>query len=150
MIERRLSDLPQLAWSCSCHEIDWREAGFEGRSLGWLCAQAGYFFDAHNAESDIDAVIQLLQLRNAEGQPIMAELAENVASDSYLIEALGSAFETKDALRLRGYRWDPASRVWWNEVFDRDYITEQAWLAQESTRRARAPRPWDRGLPGAP
>ena len=131
MVERRLSDLPQLAWSCSCHEIDWRESGFEGRSLGWLCAQAGYFFDAHNAESDIDAVIQLLQHSNSDGYPFMAELAENAASDSYLIEALGSAFETKDALRLRGYRWDPSSRAWWNEVLERDYITEQAWLAQE-------------------
>ena len=131
MVERRLNDLPQLAWACSCHEINWREAGFEGRSLGWLCAQAGYFFDAHNAESDIDAVIQLLQHSNSEGYPFMAELAENAASDSYLIEAIGSAFETKEALRLRGYRWDPASRAWWIEVHDRDYIVEQAWLAQE-------------------
>ena len=131
MVERRLSNLPQLAWACSCHEINWREAGFEGRSLGWLCAQAGYFFDAHNAESDIDAVIQLLQHSNAEGHPFMAELAENAASDSYLIEAIGSAFETKEALRLRGYRWDSASRAWWIEVLDRDWIVEQAWLAQE-------------------
>ena len=40
MVEKRLTDLPRKQWACSCQEIDWVSAGFEGRSLGWLCAQA--------------------------------------------------------------------------------------------------------------
>lgn len=33
-VEARLSGLPTLRWACSCTEIDWQSAGFEGRSLG--------------------------------------------------------------------------------------------------------------------
>ena len=49
MVEKRLTALPIKQWACSCVEIDWAAAGFEGRSLGWLCAQAGWFYDAHRA-----------------------------------------------------------------------------------------------------
>ena len=56
-VERRLPDAKGLAWACSCHEIDWQAAGFRGVGLGWLLAQAGYFFNgAHRAGADVAAV----------------------------------------------------------------------------------------------
>jgi DNA polymerase III epsilon subunit-like protein len=62
-VERRLPEASGLAWACSCHEIDWQAAGFAGKGLGWLLAQAGYFFNgAHRAGADVDAVIALLRL----------------------------------------------------------------------------------------
>jgi DNA polymerase-3 subunit epsilon len=40
-VERRLPQASGLAWACSCHEIDWQAAGWEGKGLRWLLAQAG-------------------------------------------------------------------------------------------------------------
>lgn len=131
MVEKRLTDLPTKQWACSCVEIDWATAGFEGRSLGWLCAQAGWFYDAHRAQGDVDALIQLLRHERTDGRPLLYELDGSSSCDSFVIEAVGSAFATKDALRMRGYRWDPKAQVWWREVMDFRLLEEQAWLASE-------------------
>lgn len=131
MIERRLTSLPTMQWACSCVEIDWVAAGFEGRSLGWLCAQAGWFYDAHRAEGDVDAVVQLLRHERPDGRTLMSELDESASSESWLIEAAGAAYSTKEVLRRRGYRWNPSRQVWWREVFDQNRLLEEAWLARE-------------------
>jgi len=131
MVEGRLRGLPTMQWACSCREIDWAASGFEGRSLGWLCAQAGWFYDAHRAQGDVDALIQLLRHERTDGRPLLYELDGSSSRDSFLVEAIGSAFQTKDALRMRGYRWDARQQVWWREVLDRDLVNEEAWLANE-------------------
>lgn len=131
MVENRLSAMPAKQWACSCVEIDWAGAGFEGRSLGWLCAQAGWFYDAHRAQGDVDAVIQLLRHEGTDGRSLLYELDDASSCDSFLIEAVGSPFSTKDALRMRGYRWNPTKQVWWREVMDDRLVTEQSWLANE-------------------
>lgn len=130
-VEARLTALPPLRWACSYAEIDWRDAGFEGRSLGWLCAQAGFFFDAHRAEADVDAVITLLRHERTDGRTLLWELDDNAARDSHLIEAVGAAYGVKEALRHRGYRWNSRAQVWWREVLDRDLMAEEFWLATE-------------------
>lgn len=131
MLEKRLSDMPGRPWACSCEQIDWQAAGFEGRKLGYLAMQAGWFFDGHRALNDVDAVIQLLQHEDTDGSSLLYELNENALADSHLIEAVGSAFDTKDVLRARGYRWNSEERVWWREVPDSQLLAEQAWLATE-------------------
>ncbi|MFW2448844.1 MAG: 3'-5' exonuclease [Qipengyuania pacifica] len=131
MLEKRLPDMPGRPWACSCEQIDWQAAGFEGRKLGYLAMQAGWFFEGHRALNDVDAVIQLLQHEDTDGSSLLYELDENALADSHLIEAVGSAFDTKDALRARGYRWNPDERVWWREVPDNQLLVEQAWLATE-------------------
>jgi DNA polymerase-3 subunit epsilon len=131
MVEKRLTNLPRKQWACSCQEIDWVSAGFEGRSLGWLCAQAGWFYDAHRAQGDVDALIQLLRHERTDGRPLLFELDDKSSSYSFLLEAVGAAFSTKDMLRMRGYRWDPKEQVWWREVFEADFVAEQSWLEIE-------------------
>lgn len=145
LVDRRLPTLPPKAWACSCREIDWMGAGFEGRSLGWLCAQAGWFYDAHRADGDVDAVIQLLSHRRSDGTTLLSELLANTASETWLIEAIGADYAVKDVLRHRGYRWDPKAQHWWREVSDRDRLAEEYWLAGEvyapdKRSRAMAPR----------
>lgn len=131
MLEKRFPDMPGRPWACSCDQIDWRAAGFEGRSLGYLAMQAGWYFDGHRALNDVDAVVQLLQHEDTDGTSLLAQLDGNALADSHLVEAVGSAFETKDALRARGYRWNSSERVWWREVTDGELLAEQAWLATE-------------------
>jgi DNA polymerase III subunit epsilon len=130
-IEARFPHLRALAWGCSCSGIDWQAAGFDGRQLGYLAMQAGWFFDGHRAQNDVDAVVQLLRHEGTDGVPLLYELNENALCDSHLIEAVGAAFAVKDLLKGRCYRWNQSDKVWWREVPDADLLAEQAWLARE-------------------
>lgn len=129
-LHARLLEVSELAWACTCHEIDWAAADFDGRSLGWLVAQCGYFYDGHRAENDVDAVIALLQHVMPDGRTGLAELIERSARPSIRFEAIGADFAAKDDLRGRGYRWNPASKVWWRDVPEDDEMDEEFWLAR--------------------
>ena len=128
-IERRLPEAAGLNWACSCADIDWRASGFDGRSLGWLLAQCGWFHGAHRAGDDVDAVIALLQHTLPAGGTALAEMLERARAPSWRFCAIGAAFELKDQLRLRGYRWDGAAKTWWREVPDSKRSEEEWWLA---------------------
>ncbi|ATY30597.1 3'-5' exonuclease [Sphingomonas psychrotolerans] len=129
-VEHRLTGAVGLAWCCSCQEVDWRGSGFDGRGLGWLCAQAGWFFDGHRAESDVDAVLTLLGVEMQDGRTALRELLDAAAETSILISAVGANFEVKDKLRRRGYRWSASERVWAKEVFSSCRYDEEAWLME--------------------
>lgn len=128
-VERRLPDAAGLAWTCSCADIDWRASGFDGRSLGWLLAQCGYFHAAHRAGDDVDAVIALLQHPLSAGGTALSEMLATARAPSWRFRAIGAAFELKDQLRARGYRWDATSKTWWREVPDARRSEEEWWLA---------------------
>lgn len=129
-IERRLNGAVGLAWCCSCREVDWAAGGFDGRSLGWLCAQAGWFFNGHRAESDVDAVLMLLGLNMQDGRTALRELLDTAGETSTLIRAVGASFDVKDKLRARGYRWNAFERVWSKEVFASHLVREESWLTE--------------------
>lgn len=114
------------AWGCSCVEIAWRDFGFDGRSLGYLLSQAGYYNGAHRASDDVDSTIALLAHNVAPGRTALADLLERSSKSSWMCRALGAAYERKDDLKARGYRWDADHRIWCREVIDRD--EEETWL----------------------
>lgn len=76
-------------------------------------------------------MIQLLRHESTDGRSLLYELDDVSSCDSFLIEAVGSPFSTKDVLRMRGYRWNPTRQVWWREVMDDRLVAEQAWLASK-------------------
>ncbi len=129
-VERRLADAAGRPWACSMCEVDWAAAGFEGRSLGWLGVQAGWFHDAHRASGDVDAVIALLSHVLPDGRTVLAELVGRSAMPSMRVEAVGADFGVKDELRNRGYRWNPDSKVWWKDVLAAELDEETAWLGR--------------------
>ena len=90
-VERRLPEAAGLAWTCSCADIDWRASGFDGRSLGWLLAQSGYFHGAHRAGDDVDAVIQILRQDLAGGRTALAEMLATARAPSWRFHAVGAA-----------------------------------------------------------
>ena len=128
-VERRLEDAQGLDWACSMEQIDWRGHGFDGRGLGYLLCQTGWFHDGHRAGADVDAAIQLLQHRFDDGRTALSTLIERATRPSWVVRAVGAAFEVKDLLRARGYRWDAARKAWWTEVADDDRMREEFWLA---------------------
>lgn len=128
-IEARLPSTCGLAWCCSMTEIDWRARGFDGRMLGYLLLQSGYYFCGHRASVDVDALIQLLTNQDSDGRTALAEMIAHAGKPSWIIRARGADFGLKDALRARGYRWNPVRKVWWREVADQYLDQEQWWLA---------------------
>lgn len=130
-IERRLPAAAGLNWACSCADIDWRASGFDGRSLGWLLAQAGFFHGAHRARDDVDAVIALLAHQLPSGGTALSEMLATARSPSWRFRAIGAAFELKDVLRGRGYRWDGERepKCWWRDVPDARRTEEEWWLS---------------------
>ena len=137
-IERRLPEVAGLDWACTCVEPDWRRYGLEGRALGYLCMQAGWFFEAHRAAADVDAVIALLMHRDTEGVTVLAGLVESSRCATVMVEAIGADFGVKDALRARGYRWNGEAKVWAKEVQAAVLFEEEFWWSRAGRRALRS------------
>ncbi len=129
-IDRRFPLLSGHAWACSCREIDWSARGMDGRSLGWLCAQAGYFFDGHRGGHDVDALITLLRARSLGDVTPLAELMETAAKPGWRVRAIGANIATKECLKERGYSWNAGDRIWEREIKDADRLEEESWLSK--------------------
>jgi len=131
-VERRLPVAAEKAWACSLEEIDWRSRGFDGaaRNLGWLLTQCGWFYDAHRAQNDVDAVLAILQHKATDGSTALAELLANAEKPSWQVNAVGAHFDVKDRLKARGYRWNGDDSVWHRQVPDTMRDEELAWLSE--------------------
>ncbi|NLS27276.1 hypothetical protein S2M10_22710 [Sphingomonas sp. S2M10] len=130
-VERRLPAASGLNWGCSFRQVDWRAQGFDGRTLGYLLQQTGYFFErGHRAATDVDALVQLLRHRFDDGTTALGELLRRSAELSWIVRAHGAGYAAKDALWARGYRWDAVQRVWWTEIEDDARTAEEFWLAE--------------------
>ena len=129
-VEKRLG-LSGLAWACSLNDIDWREAGFDGRSLSQLLWQCGWFYEAHRASSDVNALLHLLDYALASGTTVMKEVLERARRPSWVVEAVGAPFSARGALKARSYRWDPGARFWWREVSEEALQDELAWISSQ-------------------
>lgn len=128
-VEERLPAVAGLPWACSCRDVDWPSFGFEGRSLGWLLAQSGWFHEGHRAVPDVDALIILLGEELEGGATVLGSLMEKARQPGWLIRAVGAHFDVKDRLKTRGYRWDADAKLWCREVEDGALSEERQWLA---------------------
>jgi DNA polymerase-3 subunit epsilon len=128
-IENRLPGARGMPWCCSMRQVEWRARGFDGRVLGYLLLQSGFYHSGHRASSDVDALIQLLRGVDAGGRTALAELIDRGGRSSWLVRATGAHFDVKDKLRAEGFRWDADKKVWAKEVEDEDLVPTQFWLA---------------------
>jgi DNA polymerase III subunit epsilon len=128
-IEARLPQVAGMPWACSCNDIDWPSLGFEGKGLGWLLAQSGWFHAGHRAQADVDATIALLCHKLEDDRTPLAALIEAASKESWIVRAVGAHFDTKDCLKARGYRWDSGASMWCRELSDNELEDERAWLS---------------------
>jgi DNA polymerase-3 subunit epsilon len=127
--ERRLRGLESLAWGCSVQDVPWKEMGFGSAGLEFLAYRYGFFFDAHRAEIDCRAVLEILRKPFADtGNTVLKTLLETAREPSLRVWATGSPFETKDVLKARGYRWEAEKRVWYRDLAVAEREAELAWL----------------------
>lgn len=130
-VERRLPGVAGRPWACSMADVDWAALGFEGRALAHLCAQAGWFYEAHRAEHDVLAVLHLLAHELPGGGTVCRHLIEAAERSTWRVHAVDSPFDSKDRLKARGYRWDAVMRYWWRELPEPELFAERAWLTAE-------------------
>lgn len=120
------------AWACSATDIDWLElAGLDGRALGHLLMQIGFYNDAHRAMADVVSLIHLLSHRLADEITVMSALLDTASQETIRLEATGAPFDRRGILKARGYSWDARAKVWWTEVSAGDLEAERLWLGRE-------------------
>ena len=131
-LEKRLPVFELLPWGCSLAQVDWRGEGIGSAKLDYIAYQYGFFYEAHRAEGDCYALLEILQqpLPNS-GELVLKSILNELTRKSYQIYATGSPFETKDVLKARGYRWDAEKKCWHTTVTGDDTIkAEVAWLKE--------------------
>ncbi len=131
-LEKRLPLFESLPWGCSFAQVDWRGEGVGSAKLDYIAYQYGFFYEAHRAEGDCYALLEILQQPLPKsGDLVLKSILSGLAQKSYQIFATGSPFETKDMLKSRGYRWDGEKKCWHTTVAGDDAIkAEVAWLKE--------------------
>jgi DNA polymerase-3 subunit epsilon len=141
-VEARFPAFAAKPWACSFIDIDWKAAGAGSSKLSALAGDQGWFYDAHRAQVDCHALLQVLTKPIGDTDTTgLGHLIQSAAQPSYKVRATGSPFETKDRLKARGYRWDAEAKVWGRRVASEPLLeAELAWLKAEvyGDRRAQA------------
>lgn len=130
-VEKRLPMAAGRPWVCSMADIDWRVLGFEGRALSHLLMQMGWFYSAHRADTDVLALLRLVDHRIDGDRTALAEALSTARRPTSMVEAVDAPFATKDILKARGYRWNGTKRWWWREVPRHDLAEELEWATRE-------------------
>lgn len=128
-VEQRLPLFQGLNWACSQTQIDWKASGIASAKLDYLAGQFSFFYDAHRAQTDSLALLKVLAAplpaRQGTG---LAHLIARSGERAMRIWASNSPFDSKDALKARGYAWDAERRCWSIKVTKTDLSEEAYWL----------------------
>lgn len=125
MFEARFGHLDRLRWACSIKDIPWREFGYEGSKLEYLCLKNGGFYEGHRASIDCLATAWLL----SQVDGALSALIASERAITYAVAARGAPFDVKDSLKARGYSWAPVRKVWHTVVSEVGLAEEQAFLS---------------------
>jgi len=132
ILERRLPRFAEKHWGCSRDDVPWSRFGASGLKLQYLLyAVCRVFHDGHRAVDDCLATIHLLAApRAADGRTPMAMLLDSARRKTSRIWARKSAFETKEVLKARGYRWNDAQKTWFIDRPPAEVEAEKSWLQE--------------------
>jgi DNA polymerase-3 subunit epsilon len=131
-VEARWPVFATKPWNCSFLGIDWKKEGSGSAKLEFLASERGWFYDAHRAQVDCHALLQVLSSPLTDGQTGLARLLAGAGQTRYKLRATGAPFESKDKLKARGYRWDGEGRVWWCNLASEALLDAECdWLRAE-------------------
>lgn len=128
--EARIPQFAQLPWGCSFADIDWKQEGFGSAKLEQLALARGWFYDAHRAEVDCQALLAVLsEPLPVAGQTGLALIISASRRPSYRVQATGAPFEAKEVLKKRAYRWNAEQKVWHISLASAEQLAlELEWL----------------------
>ena len=129
-LEKRLPIFESLPWGCSFAQIDWSGEGIGSAKLDYIAYYYGFFYEAHRAEEDCFALLEILQKKLPKsGDLILNTILKTLHQKSYTIYALASPFNTKDVLKAKRYKWNADMKCWHNTLIGDDAIKEEvSWL----------------------
>ena len=140
-IRQLLPSTKDAAWVCSMSDFDWlMDAGLDGRALGHLLFQVGFYNAGHRALADVISLVHLLAYPLQTGQPMLGALLTNAAKQTFRVEATRAPFDSRSVLKDRGYRWDASNKVWWIEVAHQNLQLEILWIGRHVTPHGPAPK----------
>ena len=130
-VDRYSSISPSKIWGCTINDIDWFEKGFPSQKQELLCYWHGFYFEAHRAMNDVDALIQLLvHSHYGKYRPIL-ELIKNARKTRFKILVSNFPYneQKKDKIKGDGYKWSTKNKIWYKEVGKNDLILERKFLS---------------------
>lgn len=129
-VEKRFPIFSDKAWACSLRQVPWSDEGIGSAKLEFLAYRFGFHYTGHRASTDCHALLEVLQESlPISGTKAMQSLLVNSSEPEVQVAALGAAFESKDLLREREYRWNPGKKVWAKGIPQRYVNDEVAWLS---------------------
>ncbi|MEZ4413278.1 MAG: 3'-5' exonuclease [Gemmatimonadales bacterium] len=133
-VDRRLASFKGKAWACSQREVPWKALGVSSGALEFLLMKrCQLFFDGHRADADCHAVLRLLQEPFDDGTLPLQTLLESARTPSFRVWALNSAYDKKDVLKQRRYRWSGGEgglpKAWYTSVAEDGLTEEESWLS---------------------
>ena len=115
-------------FACTIKDIDWKGRGYESSKLDYLNFKLGYFYEGHRALVDCWATFNLLLHEKG----AFDELKANVRCKETLLCAENAAFDKKDLLKARNYRWSDGSsslpKCWYIVITNEQLAAEKEWL----------------------
>ena len=129
LLERRFPVFETLPWACSFKEVAWALEGIGSSKLDYILNSMGYFHEAHRAEADCLALLEILQTPLASTKaPALKQLVTSSKMASYRVWARNSPFDNKDRLKARGYRWEAQKKCWYLESSEETLAADLAAL----------------------
>ena len=127
----RYSTISQnTVWACTIDDIDWLERGFTNTKQELLCHWHGFYFDAHRAMNDVNALIHLVTHQHYNGNRPVLELIGNAGKPLYVIHATDFPYDEikKNTIKANGYHWNATEKLWYKMVSLTDLENEKEWL----------------------
>jgi DNA polymerase-3 subunit epsilon len=131
--EPRFPIFKQRAWGCSRSQVDWEEEKIGGQKMDYIAFKFGFFYEAHRAEADCRALLEILALPGPEtGKPALKKILETYNLVENRIWAIAAPFEKKGLLSARVYRWGDGTngkeKAWNKTVTLAEFDDEISWL----------------------
>ena len=131
-VEARFPFFVNKAWACSFSQVPWKEEGMGSAGLEFLAYRYGFHYEGHRASNDCHALLEVLQQTLPESDTkVMLRLLENARTKELKVWALNSPFDSKDALKARGYRWVADRKTWATSIPAVLLEPETEWLRSE-------------------
>ena len=129
-VEKHSSVSPTKIWACSINDINWLGRGFSSAKQELLCYWHGFYFEAHRAMNDVDALIHLLTHPSYNIDRPVLELIENSQKPTYVIFATNFNYDPvkKDIVKANKYKWNPEEKIWYKNVTFDILESEKEWL----------------------
>jgi DNA polymerase-3 subunit epsilon len=129
-IEKHLKLSRNKLWGCSIKDINWLERGFVSNKQEMLCFWHGFYFDAHRAMNDVDALIHLITHPYYQQDKPILDLINNSKIEQYFIWVINFPFnvDKKDKIKSNGYYWNNEKKLWFKKVEKKDLEEEKEYL----------------------